>query len=230
MISLSIIIPTLNESEFIDSLILRLQSFNQQNIEIIFVDAQSSSDNLRSIVVAKNYKYMKCSKTSRASQMNEGANIANGNVFCFLHADVLPPENILDYISESISQNYNFGFFSYQFYPTTFLLNINSFFTKFDGIFAGGGDQIHFMTRDVYKQLNGYDEDVKIMEDFYFFKKVRRSKIQYCIIDHPATVSARKYKKNSYLRVNFTNLIAFLLFKFKINSKIIKKWCSYMLK
>lgn len=230
MISLSIIIPTLNESQNIELLIPKLQSFNKQYVEIIFADAQASTDNLRGIVTAQNYKYVKCSKTSRASQMNEGAKVATGKIICFLHADVLPPENMPDYISESISQNYKFGFFSYQFYPTSFLLKINSYFTKFDGVFAGGGDQIHFMTRDVFKQLNGYDEEAKIMEDFYFFQKVKRSKIQYCIIDHPATVSARKYEKNSYLSVNFTNLIAFLLFKFNINSKIIKKWCCYMLK
>ncbi|MFZ1704532.1 MAG: hypothetical protein WAT79_09290, partial [Saprospiraceae bacterium] len=132
-------------------------------------------------------------------------------------------------ILQKNAQGFKFGFFSYQFSPDNFWLRINAQFTKNDGWFAGGGDQIHFIDRETFLAIGGYDEQFVIMEDFSFFRKIKKQKIAYCLINLPAKVSSRKYENNSYLKVNFTNLVAFILFSLKVPSVYIKNWCHIML-
>lgn len=52
------------------------------------------------------------------------------------------------------------------------------------------------------------------MEDFEFFERMKRNNVRYKIIRNDLIVSARKYKNNSYLRVNLSNLVLVVLFKF----------------
>ena len=122
----------------------------------------------------------------------------------------------------SISHGFHFGFFAYRFEPTSFMLDLNASFTGKKGIFSGGGDQIQYMTKSLYDALNGYDENFCIMEDFDFFRRVRKNKIPFDIIQNMATVSSRKYANNSWLRVNFANLVVFILFLCYVKPVFIK--------
>jgi glycosyltransferase involved in cell wall biosynthesis len=181
-----------------------------------------SDDNTASL--GHPFTYFKTGKSGRAAQMNTAAKLAKGDILVFIHADVLPPSNFCESINKAISQGYLFGFFAYRFDPSSFMLDINASFTGRKGIFAGGGDQIHFMHKSLYETLNGYDEKYKIMEDFDFTRRVIKAKIPYTIIQDKAIVSSRKYIHNSWLRVNIANLIAFIMFKLNIDSQIIKKY------
>jgi len=60
------------------------------------------------------------------------------------------------------------------------------------------------------------------MEDFDFFRRVRKNKIPFDIIQNMATVSSRKYANNSWLRVNFANLVVFILFLCYVKPVFIK--------
>jgi glycosyltransferase involved in cell wall biosynthesis len=221
-LSISVIIPCFNEYDNL----LKLKDFflnidGELPTEIIIADSPISSD--ASERIGPPFLYLKTKKSGRAHQMNEGARIAKGDVLVFLHADVLPPINFGNEIQESIDHGFHFGFFAYRFRPTSFMLNINASFTGQKGIFSGGGDQIHFMHKSLYDSLNGYDEKFQIMEDFDFVAKVKKSKTPYTIVHSKAIVSSRKYRNNSWLRVNIVNLVAFLMFKLNIDSGLIKK-------
>ena len=156
--------------------------------------------------------------------MNFGAKTATGDILVFLHADVKPPATFVDDIRNSILNGYEFGFFAYQFAPSFFMLDINAVFTNRKGLFAGGGDQIHYMTRSLFNCMGGYDEKYTIMEDFDFMRRFKKLRKPFDIIQQKATVSSRKYINNSWLRVNFANLIAFILFSFNTKPDLIKKW------
>lgn len=226
---ISIIIPTYNE--YLN--IVRLSAFftnvvQNKTAEIIVVDSPLSNDSLSAFDGP--FKYIKAIKAGRAAQMNEGAKIAKGDVLVFLHADVTPPLTFQNDIILKLEEGNDFGFFAYRFDPTSFLLNINAVFTGKKGVFAGGGDQIHFMKKSIFDTLNGYNDKLEIMEDFEFFKKVKSRKIPYSIVQNRATVSSRKYNKNSWLRVNLVNLGAFTMFLLKVESKLIKKFYTKFLK
>lgn len=155
--------------------------------------------------------------------MNEAAAKARGDILVFLHADVIPPSTFIKDISDTINEGFSYGYFSYKFEPSSFMLNINALFTHNNGLFAGGGDQIHFMTRELFLQMGGYDESYCIMEDFDFTRRVKKSGKPIKLIKNPAVVSSRKYKNNSWLKVNLLNLIAYFMFKMNFSPKKIRK-------
>jgi glycosyltransferase involved in cell wall biosynthesis len=227
-LQISIIIPTQNEY----SNIVRLLGFfekalHHETSEIIIVDSGSSNDQVE--LISGPFKYIKTNVTSRAWQMNEGAKISTGNVLVFLHADVTPPSTFESDILSAIDAGNEFGFFAYDFDPSSFWLDINASFTGKKGLFVGGGDQMHFIKKSIFDTLGGYDENMVVMEDFEFFKRIIINKIPYIILQNRAQVSSRKYIKNSWLKVNFANLIAFIMFKLNFDSKTIKKYYTKLL-
>lgn len=227
MTDISVIIPSLNERVNLQKLVPYLLSLDNI-LEILVVEAEETHEQYEPDDFR--VRILKSKIACRAIQMNIGAASAKGKILCFLHADVKPHSCSFETIENKYQKNFRFGFFSYRFFPDGFLLRINSYFTKKDGLFAGGGDQVQWIEKKLFEQLGGFDEKWVIMEDFELMYRIKKLKIPYCIIDLPATVSSRKYKKNSYLKVNFTNLIAFGLFLSKTNPAIIKKWCHFMLK
>jgi glycosyltransferase involved in cell wall biosynthesis len=220
---ISIVIPTCNEKKNLKELKAFFDQIDTSNLEIIVSDSISSEVDIQEQIETYDWKYLKPDQSNRAYQMNQGAMIAKGEILCFLHADVRPPFSFYSDIIISIEEGFDFGFFAYQFNPNSFLLNINARFTKKNGLFSGGGDQIHFIKKSLFYKLGGYDEKFVIMEDFEFFKRIKKLKKEYTIVQNPATVSSRKYKNNSYLKVNFLNLIAFVLFHLNFDIRKIKK-------
>ena len=217
---ISIIIPTFNEYENLLKSADFFGKVNTSDLEIIVSDSKNSFDNTKNI--GKSYTYLPSGVSGRAAQMNKGAKIATGDIFVFLHADVVPPVTFMQDIHLSVSHGFHFGFFAYRFEPTSIMLDLIASFTGRKGIFSGGGDQIHFMTKTLYDTLVGYDENFCIMEDFDFFRRVRKNNISYDIIQNKATVSSRKYANNSWLRVNFANLVVFILFLSNVKPVFIK--------
>lgn len=212
-LQLSIVIPTLNEAKNIRQLIPYLQKqSNAGRIEIIVVDAAASQDGTDIIATQLHAKVVKCAACSRAKQLNLGAKAAKADLLYFVHADVLPPPNYFTLVMDAFNKGNQWGFFSFQFDSQKWYLKINSFFTRFDGLFAGGGDQTLFIQKSLFEQMNGYNPDCKIMEDFELVKRLKRTKRNYCIIKRDVIVSARKYNQNSYIRVNMVNLYMFILF------------------
>lgn len=212
---ISIIIPNYNEEQNLPNQLTFLQSKAEQfSIEIIIANSPDTTD--RSSEICKSYSkahFFDCDKGGRAVQMNLGAAKANGEILLFLHADVKLPEDFYEQITNAIKNGNQFGFFAYKFDRNSLMLNLNSYFTKNDGIFAGAGDQAQFITKKAFDKLNGFDEDYCIMEDFKLIDSVRKHKLPYTIIQSKATVSARKYDKGSWLKVNLINGYVFLLYK-----------------
>ncbi len=229
---LSIIIPVYNEQEnLVKRLSFLCEQANKFSIEIIVSNSPETTD--ESAKVCKNFdkvKYLQSEKKGRAAQMNFGANKAKGDILLFLHADNQLPEDFYNEVTNAVNKGNKAGFFAYKFDKETFLLNVNSRFTTKDGLFAGGGDQCQFFTKEVFKALKGYNETFCIMEDFEMIDKVRKHKIPYTIIQSKAIVSARKYEHNSWLKVNAINGYVFLLYKLGVNPLKLRKTYKSLLR
>lgn len=228
---LDIVIPTLNEEANLKSLLPFLKSQSTiHNINIIVVDASESTDSSKLVCEQNEIKYIKIDQSRRSIQMNIGAFNLSGEIIMFLHADVKPPYNFYKLIETAVYEDYQAGCFAYRFDRDTFLLKMNGYFTKFKGLYTGGGDQIHFISRVEFVKLSGYDENHPIMEDFDFYLRVKQSKLNYIIINTPAVVSARKYENNSWLKVNLINLIALINYKVNRDPQRVKsfynRWLS----
>jgi len=225
---LSVIIPTLNEAENIKVLIPLLQKYGGDFIaEIIVVDGGSRDDTC-GIAAALGAKVLKTEVKSRAVQLNLGASKATANTLYFVHADTRPLNSFAEDLQVAMIKGYKAGCFRYKFDSETFLLKLNSWFTRFNGLFSGGGDQTLFITRDFFNTLGGYDANFCLMEDFELVKRIKK-RTKFYIIPKTMTVSARKYRENSWLRVQLANLYVFMLFHFGVAPEKLKKSYSILL-
>jgi rSAM/selenodomain-associated transferase 2 len=220
---LSVIIPSYNEeasiARTIDSLLLNA---NRQSIEIILVDG-GSTDN--TIAIANSLgiaKVVLSPQKGRAAQMNYGASLAKGDVFYFVHADVKVHPNYYEHISNAIAMGIDFGCYRYQFDSPKKMLRFNAYMTKYNSVWAGGGDQTLFIKKEVFDALNGFKADYIIMEDFDLVKRAKKQ-FRFSILAYSILVSARKYDNNSWLRVQLANSIIVVAWKLGASQQWMKK-------
>ena len=196
---ISIIIPTFNENFFIGGLIDHLKCCSPDKVQIIVSDGGSIDDTM-SIASKAGAIVVRCSKKGRAAQMNHGASFATESVLYFVHADCLPPKNFYTKILESIEKGFSLGRFQTKFDSSSRLLKINAFFTRFDWFICNGGDQTLFFKKEIFKKINGFNDELLLMEDYDIVKRARQH-YRYTIMKDKVLVSARKYKNNSWVKV-----------------------------
>lgn len=194
MNKISIIIPILNETETISSLIKHLLNYSsKKNIsEIIVVDG-GSTDGSQEVVskfvtssaierskegldfARPNIKLLNSNK-GRAKQMNLGAKKVIGNILYFLHADSLPPKNFDQHIINEVEKGNPAGCFKMKFDDNHWWLQLAGWLTQFSWKACRGGDQSQFITKKLFEELNGFDETYSIYEDYDLIKKLYKKK------------------------------------------------------
>lgn len=213
LLRLSVIIPVLNEEKNLRELIPWIQTWGGNLIEDLIVVVGGSTDGSAEIAREYGAKVYELNEASRAKQMNFGAMHAGGNTLYFVHADTRPLASFAVDIQKARQAGYLAGCYRYQFDSSNFLLKINAWMTRFNGLFSGGGDQTLFISSPFFHELGGFDPDCCLMEDFDFVRKIKR-RTAFHIIPKAITVSARKYQTNSWLRVQLVNLLVFTRFHF----------------
>lgn len=202
---ISIIIPTYNEQEHILKLVHGLG--NHQAIEIIIVDGGSTDGTLQLLQAIPHLIVYNAPIKGRAAQLNYGASKAKHNILYFVHADVLVHDNYYNHITTAMEQGVQLGCYRYTFDSTSKLLKWNGYMTRYNGIWAGGGDQSLFTTKATFNKLNGYNDELLIMEDFDLIQRAKKQNLKLTILPYSITVSARKYVHNSWLRVQLANAV-----------------------
>lgn len=209
---ISIIIPVLNEEAGIENLILYLQKIINPNFtqEIIVVDGGSEDKTLQ---ILKKYPEIKVynSKKGRATQMNLGAKMANSQVLYFLHSDTFPPQNFDYLIINAVINNYLSGCFKMKFDNNHIILKLSQWFTQFNLTICRGGDQSLFVENNLFKKLNGFNENLIIYEDNEIIHRLSKNS-KFKVIQKFVTTSARKYAKNGIWTLQFHFLIIHILF------------------
>lgn len=201
---ISVIIPAYREANAIGRVIQHLHKYGGEHLgEIIVSDGQSDD---ATVAEAKTNGAIAvvAPQKGRAAQMNYGASLATGDIFYFVHADVLPPESFATDILKAVAEGYGLGRYTMKFDSKKWYLRINEFFTRFDLFVCYGGDQTLFITRKLFETTGGFSSELRIMEDFEFTKRARQQG-KYRIFKKGALISARKYDTNSWWRVQMAN-------------------------
>lgn len=206
---ISIIIPILNEAATISELLWYLinSSKEKENIaEIIVVDGGSTdtSQQIVESIAAETHHKVKCipSKKGRAVQLNTGAAKATGDIFYFLHADSFPPKNYDQSIIEEVKKGNEAGCFRMKFDSNHWWLRFLGWLTQFESKRCRGGDQSQFITRKLFNQIDGYDEDFIVYEDNDLVDRLFAID-QFVIIPQYVVTSARRYREIGVWRLQY---------------------------
>lgn len=209
---ISIIIPTINEAHNVGPLVTYLRSHSNGGVAEVIVADGGSEDGTEEVAERAGAKVLQCPELGRALQMNHAASQAKGDVLWFVHADATPPRSFENDIAESIEQGNRLGGYRFRFDSNHPVHRFLSWATRFSFEFTRGGDQTLFVTRDLFDELGGFDEEWCIMEEYDFMRRAK-ALASFRIIPKDVVVSARKYKENPWYRVAWANFVAFRMYK-----------------
>lgn len=216
--NLSIIIPVVNEEFHLKKLLPLLVESPAK--EVILVDGGSTDDSKK---IAENLgvKVIDAPK-SRAKQMNAGTKAAIGDILYFVHADSIPPASFYKDIEAHLEENIPFGCFRSLFDTKNWFLRINSYFSRYKGMMFRGGGQTLWITKSFFQELKGYDESLKLMEEYDFIKRASQ-KTDYHVIPKDVLVSTRTYDTNGNFKTQFIyGIIMFGFFRGVNQDQLIK--------
>jgi len=197
--TISIIIPALNEAAVIVQTLSSLQPLRTAGHEVILVDGESedATVDLSRPLLDRLIRGLR----GRGRQMNAGARVARGEILLFLHADTLLPEDADRLIREGMkAQGRRWGRFDVRLsgtHPTLriieVLMNLRS---RLTGIATG--DQAIFVQRELFEAAGGFP-DIDLMEDIALSKILKRHGCPLCLRQRVLTSSCR-WETNGILR------------------------------
>ncbi len=195
----SIIMPVLNEAEVLERYLIPLtQQCAHHKYELLIVDGGSTD---ATVAIAKRYGTVIHSARGRATQMNCGAQAAQGDILLFLHADTLLPDNAFDAIEQAFTSlkvvagafRVCFNCDKLPYRLVAFATNLRSRLTN---VFTG--DQAYFIRAESFRAVGGYPEQ-PLMEDLEIIARLC-SIGKVALVPQYVTTSARRHEKIGLLR------------------------------
>lgn len=208
---LSIIIPTLNEEKYLPKLLGSIKRQSFKDYEIIVSDADSK-DKTKSIAKewskSMDIKYTSSKgKKSPAAQRNSGVKKAKFNRLLFLDADIMLPKNfLLDSLNEIKERRLDIA--GCYIKPLSSKLtdklshksvNFYMWLHQYRKYPIATG-QCLFSTKDIHSKIHGFDETIKICEDYDYVKRSRHYG-KFRMLNKSVHVSVRRFEKNGRLRM-----------------------------
>jgi rSAM/selenodomain-associated transferase 2 len=171
--SISVVIPVLNEQTALPLLLADLQALRRSGAEIIVVDGGSSDATMQHAQRLAD----KCIEAprGRASQLNAGAAVASGELLWFLHADSRVGPALLHALSDELPAACEWGFFRVRLVGRSPMLGVIGacmwWRSRLSGIATG--DQGIFVRRALFQRVGGFPQQA-LMEDIEFSSRLRR--------------------------------------------------------
>jgi rSAM/selenodomain-associated transferase 2 len=205
MDQISVIIPTLNEEDWIEA---SLRSVDRQpGPKQIIVSDGGSSDQTR--LLAERFATVIRAPRGRAAQMNSGARSARGNILLFLHADTLLPEGAFTLIRRKLNApRFEAGIFRLSFDRTSPLLNFYSLCTRVPTPMICFGDRGLFVQREVFEEVGGYPE-IPMFEDLELACQLH-ARGRFLFAEPAVITAARRFDRNGALHQQLQNIYLWL--------------------
>ena len=218
---LSIIIPTLNEEDYIPLLLESIKKQDFKNYEIIIADAGSKDKTKK---IAKSYGCKITDGGLVAKGRNQGAKIAKGDLFLFIDADMFfPSVNFLTNLIEKFEKR-KLKIATFAVCPVTncFISNHNYkskkidrdchkiyyFWVKASQKILPHANGIILIEKNIHQKINGFDEEIKLAEDQAYARQAAKFGKFGFISMPPILTSSRRFECDGRLKVYSKYILA----------------------
>ena len=216
---LSIIIPTLNEENYLPKLLNDLLKQTEKDFKVIIADGYSK-DNTKKIAEEfkkkLSIKFYQTKFKNVAAQRNYGASKSSGNYLVFLDADTRINPTFFKKVKRTIEKKKGLIFLSY-FFPdreykqykplfdfANLLVELSQNFPK---RFSLGGSMI--VEKEFFKLIGGFNKKLYISEDHELIQRASQWGVKPKFIKEARTYfSLRRMKKEGQLRFFYKSFIA----------------------
>ncbi|MDD5332265.1 MAG: TIGR04283 family arsenosugar biosynthesis glycosyltransferase [Rhodoferax sp.] len=191
--TLSIIVPVLNEAAALPALLAHLLPLLRQGCEVLIVDG-GSEDGSANLAQCAGFKLLR-SPRGRARQMNCGAAQASGEVLLFLHADTHLPEGAIALVTQALANGQHcWGRFDVRITGRHLMLRVVSRMMNVRSRLSGiaTGDQAIFVRRAAFEAVGSFP-DQALMEDVELSKRLCQLSRPACI-DRCVSTSGRRWE------------------------------------
>ncbi len=205
--SISVIVPTLNESGRIAAALRQLDAASVE--EVIVVDG-GSRDGTAAIAASLGATVLQA-PASRGGQQNLGARHAKGSILLFLHADTLLPPGFADQIRTALDEPWaSAGAFQFRLDASgwRFRLVERMVALRCRLLHLPYGDQALFVRRASFEQVGGF-ADLPAMEDFDLVRRLRQVG-RIVLAEGYAVTSARRWRSEGVWRLTWTHQLCIL--------------------
>lgn len=178
--------------------------------EIIVADG-GSCDSTAKLARGAGAEVIRCTKSGRAAQMNQGAGAASGDILYFLHADTIPPKSFDRLIQHAVDDGAGSGCFQLRFSSSHPALRFYGWCTKFKSTLLRFGDQSLFVKSDLFHKTGGFDESLVVMEDQEMVRSLKQLS-SFRLLDEHVVTSARRYEKNGVYKLQLIFFLILILY------------------
>lgn len=208
----SVIVPALNEQEFIVKCINSIKNQTISPYEVIVVD-NGSTDKTAEISEKLGCRVVKEKKRGLSHARNKGARVAQGDILCFFDADGIVSKNWLKQATRALSNRKvmavvglnvvtHENLAKHVWYNTETLFNYLGIFFRhvlFNQLFLGGNRLA--IRKEIFWKLGGFEP--VIGESYWLSKKFWKLNNRKGVFDPKMVVyySSRGYEASGYLRM-----------------------------
>lgn len=228
--SVSIIIPTLNEAAALPATLKNLAALDPAPVEVIVADA-GSGDSTSALAKGSGAIVLDELPRGRAAQMNAGAKKAIGDLLCFVHADTIVPDDFIA-VAENVMSDPSTalaGFISvmrgddkvrrvttaHNFIKTWYAPLLFRPISFFKGARLLFGDQVMICRRSDFEAIGGWDPEQVIMEEADLcLRMVRAGRGRVRQVPRKVWSSDRRVAEWGFWRANLTYLYIGLMWGF----------------
>lgn len=176
---LSIITPTLNQSQFIEDTIISVQNQNFKNIEHIVIDGGSTDGTIDILKKYKHLKWISEKDSGQSNAINKGFRMATGDIVAWINSDDYYDTNVFNSVSDFFCSHKDCHFL---YGDINYIEENGKLIASYKGDNLTLDNLIRcpdivrqpscFWTKDVISDIGYLNERLHLVMDFEFFLRI----------------------------------------------------------